>query len=539
MSIQRVVSVIVLAALVMTAVVSVPFAGAQSPPVWVQGSPIDGANGLNFGPDGYLYVASVFGMEIVVMDPVTGEIIDRLGPDRGGGGADDLTFGPDGSLCWTSIFTGEVVRRAPDGTVTRQFVAPSVNPITFSDDGRLFVAKSIVENDGLYEVDPNLIEPPRLLSEQGVNGMDWGSDAFLYAPIPFEGRIVRIDVTTDPATFETLIETPLPTAVKFSPQGDLYAVTGLGEVLKLDAAAKTSALVAQLPSSIDNLAFDADGHLYVSGYQDGFIFEVLADGTTRAVVPGGITSPGGVAVRGDSVFVADLWSLRELDRRTGQEVYVERFYFDPATFVEPMTVAVDGDNLILSDGLTNTVQVWNITSHETVETYFDIAFPLNAIRFQGDLVIAEMGTSSVVRLQGQERVTLADADAGIVVPAGLAATEDALWVGDWATGTVWQLVADGQPLTEPLVVASGLAFPEGLAVATDGTLLVVETGKGSVKSINLTSGEVSTVADGLVLGMAAPEGMWPTWWFNGIAVDADGAIYVTGDAANAVYRIMP
>jgi glucose/arabinose dehydrogenase len=235
--------------------------------VWVQGSPIHGTNGLNFGPDGNLYVASVWGLEIVVMDPDTGEIVDRLGPDDGGGGADDLAFGPDGSLYWTSILTGEVVRRAPDGTVTRQLVAPSVNPITFSVDGRLFVAKSIMDNYGLYELDPILVEPPRLLAEQGVNGMDWGADGFLYAPIPFEGRIVRIDITTDPATFETLVETTLP-AVKFSHRRSACD-NGPGPASAHRVEAKTS--VAQLPSTW-TIGFDGEGRLFVSA-TDGFIID--------------------------------------------------------------------------------------------------------------------------------------------------------------------------------------------------------------------------------------------------------------------------
>ena len=93
------------------------------------------------------------------------------------------------------------------------------------------------------------------------------------------------------------------------------------------------------------------------------------------------------------------------------------------------------------------MQVWNPASHEIVETYSGAAFPLNAIRFQGDLVIAELGTGSVVRVQGEERVILADSNTGIVVPAGLAATEEDLWVSDWATGTVWQLVAGGELLS--------------------------------------------------------------------------------------------
>jgi hypothetical protein len=59
-----------------------------------------------FDAEDRLYIASSVGREIVVMDPETGEILDRLGPDRGVESPDDLTFGPDGSLYWTAILTG-------------------------------------------------------------------------------------------------------------------------------------------------------------------------------------------------------------------------------------------------------------------------------------------------------------------------------------------------------------------------------------------------------------------------------------------------
>lgn len=76
-------------------------------------------------------------------------------------------------------------------------------------------------------------------------------------------------------------------------------------------------------------------------------------------------------------------------------------------------------------------------------TYTGFDTPLNAIRFQGDLIVAEGGSGRVIRAPGAdpaERVTLAT---GLGVPAGLAATDDDLWAGDWATGRVLRLVADG------------------------------------------------------------------------------------------------
>jgi len=88
-------------------------------------------------------------------------------------------------------------------------------------------------------------------------------------------------------------------------------------------------------------------------------------------------------------------------------------------------------------------------------------------------------------------------------------------------------------------VATDLAFPEGLAVAPDGSLLVVETGVGRLSRIDLVTGEVSTVAVGLELGAEGAKDYPPTWIFNGVAVGPSGAIYVTGDIANVLYRIEP
>ena len=115
----------------------------------------------------------------------------------------------------------------------------------------------------------------------------------------------------------------------------------------------------------------------------------------------------------------------------------------------PNTVAVDGENLVLSGWFGNSVVVWNPQTQEVLEEYYDFNMPLNAVRFQGDLVVNELGTSSVVRASAADptqRVTLAK-DLG--VPAGLATSGEDLWVSDRATGNVWQLAAGGEVLPEP------------------------------------------------------------------------------------------
>jgi sugar lactone lactonase YvrE len=514
--------------------------------VLAHGAALHGANGLIFDRLDRLYIASVGGREIVIMDPQTGAIHDRLGPAQGVEGTDDLTFGPDGALYWTSFFTGAVGRRAPDGTTTTvaQF-PPGVGAITFSGDGQLFVAWVALDDplaDALYELDTTGATAPRLIAEDlgGLNAMDFGSDGLLYAPLQAMGQVVRINVDTGAITL-LADDFGLPVAAKFDSHGQLYVLDQLrGEVLRVDSATGSKTVIATLAPGLDNLAFDSRDRLFVSSFHDGFIAEIKRDGEVRMVSRGGMIVPGGVAVlpRGpdrESVFVADVASLRELDARTGKQRSIERTLAGSSALINPLTVAPDGDKLLLSSWFGGAVQIWDPATHAAVATYTDFAAPLNAIRFQGDLVVAELGSGSVVRARAAnptERTALAT---GLSVPAGLAATEDDLWVSEWASGRVLQLVADGQPLPEPHVVASGLAAPEGLAVASDGSLLVVESAAGRLARIDLRLGLISTMADGLALGAPGIPGLPPTWIFNGVAVGPSGAIYISGDRANVLY----
>ena len=517
--------------------------------ILVQGTPIHGANGIYFDKNDLLYVASVTGRDIQVMDRESGEILRRIGPEQGVEGPDDLIFGPDGSVYWTSILTGEIGRLSPNGIKTGQMVAPGVNPITFSQDGRLFTALDFL-GEGLYELDPDLKNPPQLLIQTlgFLNAMQFGPGGYLYGPIFNQNKVVRIDV--DARTVTTVADGfGLPVAVKFDSQGRLHALDlQTGEVLRIDTRTGAREVIAHLEPGLDNLAFDSQGRLFVSHSQDGFIVEVLPGGQVRVVSPGGLMAPGGIAVRirpdgRESVFVADTFTLREFDGASGAPMSLARHFIGLPGLTSPATVSRDGQNLILSSWFGNAVQVWNPETQQVLEDYTDFAVPLNAIRFQDDLVVIEMGRSPgaarVIQIGPSGRIPLADASQGLVLPIGLESADGNLWVSDWHTGKVWQIGANGTHLSPPILVAEGLSRPEGLAMDQDGGLLVVESGAGRLSRIDLLGGQVRTVAEGLLLGAEGIPGTPPTWIFNGVAVGPSGVIYVTGDKGNVVYRLDP
>lgn len=177
------VPVVALALLAVTATASAQPSPRQAR-VFIDGAAIHGANGLAVDARGRLLVASVLGGELLALDARSGQIVDRLGHDLGVDAPDDVAVGPDGSIYWTDYLVGAVGRLAPDGAVTRQFVGPGINPIAFTADGRLFAGRAFL-GDGLYELDPDLMDAPRVVIDGSgdapfpaqLNGFDFGPDA--------------------------------------------------------------------------------------------------------------------------------------------------------------------------------------------------------------------------------------------------------------------------------------------------------------------------------------------------------------------------
>jgi sugar lactone lactonase YvrE len=274
------------------------------------------------------------GSTISVVDTQAKKIVSEYGPAQGVFGPDDVAFNSEGDFYWTSILTGQVAGFLSDGTlVTAAELGPGVNPITFSDDDRLFVSQCFF-GTGLYEVDPSGTAPARSIRDDlgpgcGLNGMDWGPDGRLYGPRWFNGEVISVDVETGESRTE-VTGLMVPAAVKFDSRGRLHILdTGSGEVIRQEADGR-NAVVATLSQGLDNFAFDKADNLFVSSYADGFISKVTSEGVEE-VLPGGLSHPGGLVVLEGNLVVADIQSVRAVNARTGDDVWTLRniFQFAP------------------------------------------------------------------------------------------------------------------------------------------------------------------------------------------------------------------
>src|SRR5690606_24369312 len=114
-----------------------------------------------------------------------------------------------------------------------------------------------------------------------------------------------------------------------------------------------------------------------------------------------------------------------------------------------------------------------------------------------------------------------------------------------ADGAIYVTEAAGRLLRVPLAggpptaVAQGLAMPEGLAQTPWGSFIVAEAAAQRLVEIDPADGSRRTVAERLPIGLAPSPGLPPTNVPTGVAVGADGSIYVSADRDNAIYRIRP
>ena len=507
----------------------------------VPGSDFLSIHGLTFDRDDALYVGSVMGQAIYQVDVRTGDSSVFIGPPQGM--ADDLEFGPDGTLVWTSILTGTVHARRPDGrVVVLADNLPGVNAIAFRGDGRLFVTQ-VLWGDALWELDVNGIkEPRRILADIGhLNGFDFDNAGNLFGPLLFKGVVVRIDV--DSGEMVTIASGfAIPVAVNLDSMDNLYVVDGkLGRVIRVDINSGEQTLVATVDSGIDNLALDSQDNLFITNLVDNAIYQInTRTGAARNIVRSVLSVPGGLDVVTedgvDQIYLGDLFTFSKINGNTGRVTEIKRGLRDHMEL--PMSVTVQGAQVITASWFTDAVEIFDRLSGESIAAYHDLDDPVDALSL-GDsgILVAEYGTGHLVLLSGNGGTQRTVAVSGL---DGIAAmrphSQQEVYVTDVLAGELLRVnIVDG---TKTLI-AGGLDRPEGFDVAPDGNIVLAEVGKKRIVLIDVTTGKVTDIARNLAIGYPAAAGTPPVYITTGVGVSTSGAIYVSSDMNTALYKITP
>ena len=507
----------------------------------VPGSAFHGVHGLGIDKTGRLFAGSVAGAALYEVDRGNGTA--KIAIPSPEGMADDIAFAPDGTMAWTGFLTGDLYSRKGDGPIKKLASGlPGINSLAYRKDGRLY-ASTVFLGDTLYEIDVDGVKPPRMIMEKmgGLNGFEFGPDDMLYGPLWFKGQIAKVDV--DKAELTVVADGfKVPAAVNFDSKGNLWVVdTAVGQLVKVDPRTGAKKMVAQLKPSLDNLAIDDKDRIFVSNMADNGIQEVDAEtGAAKQIIIGKLALPGGIGVVSDAgkdtIYVADVFAYRTVDGATGEVSEPARMHAAGGTLEYPMSATAKGDDVILSSWFTGTVQVIDRKTGATRAMMHDFKAPHDAIRLgDGSYLVNELGTKSLVRVNGEHGEVRTPIIGGLEGPVGMVGiSNSAVYVTEAFSGQVSKVETNGYKT----VIVSGLKMPEGIALMPDGKIVVAEVGARRIVQIDPQNGNLTEIAGNLPIGLAATPGGLPTNIPTGVGVGASGTIYFSSDIENAIYKVV-
>ncbi|MGL5929206.1 MAG: hypothetical protein ACRCY8_09730, partial [Dermatophilaceae bacterium] len=164
-------------------------------------------------------------------------------------------------------------------------------------------------------------------------------------------------------------------------------------------------------------------------------------------------------------------------------------------------------------------------------------FPLDVLRFGDTYLVSEAGAGRIVPVPAATPDRLGTPiAAGVRIPAGLAGDDGNAWVTDLARGTIVQIAARGRLLERARTIAWGLDRPTTLDVVGD-ELIVLESGAGRLRSIDIASGRSTVLATGLTPADPPLPGRPTDGVVAGISAADNRTIYVSDPLTNRVLRI--
>jgi sugar lactone lactonase YvrE len=229
----------------------------------------------------------------------------------------------------------------------------------------------------------------------------------------------------------------------------------------------------------ESVLYDAAGDMYlvanINGSpfdkdDNGFISHVTPAGTVHALkwIDGAsetvsLNAPKGMAIRGDTLFVADIDEVRLFDRRTGSPL--GSWPVPGATFLNDLAVGPDGTLYVTDSGLR-----------------------LSAGNF------APSGTDALYRLDAAGRATAVIRGDSLGRPNGITADSTGVTMVSFGSGEVYHVDPQGRRHPMPRPPRGQL---DGVVRTEDGSLLISSWEDSSVVRVSPPSDQYTAVATGI------------------------------------------
>lgn len=236
----------------------------------------------------------------------------------------------------------------------------------------------------------------------------------------------------------------------------------------------------------------------------------------------------------DTLYLTDLFTYRKVDGLTGKITTISRMHSaTPPHIHYPFTFSVDEQSVMLTSWFTGTVQEIDRLKNKTKKTLTGFKAPSHAVKMDdGSLLVAEISTGNLIKVTDNGQTIVAK---GFAAPTYIAIGRNKVaYATEYVTGNVVRVdLETGRKKT-----IAQLDRPEGMAISGNGKLIVVETDTGQLVKIDPFTGTVRPLVINLAVGFPAYPGGPPPPFIAGVAISRTGAIYVSGDLENVIYKIL-
>ncbi|MGV7108131.1 LamG-like jellyroll fold domain-containing protein [Flavobacterium sp. U410] len=295
-------------------------------------------------------------------------------------------------------------------------------------------------------------------------------------------------------------------------------------------------------SGSNGVTIQVDGKIVVADTGNGGIKRMNADGSNIETLGSGFYAPYGVAIQADGkIVVADSGNnaiKRITEVSTSNRVPVNVAISSPATPTTTWTTQVyTGDDKTIADiQVTGSTITWYDSPTGGMVLPTTISLLDNGTAYASQTVGGVESTDRLavtVKRISDNTQTLPPASTVADLVTTPSAGTTAQWFANATGGTALpgtDVLANGvyyveqQTATGIETLGSGFNYPSGVAIQTDGKIVVVDSGNNTVKRMDFDGNNIETLGSG----------------FNnptGVAIQSDGKIVVADKFNNAIKRM--